>query len=148
MEIGRNIILGVALLVIIIVALASFEIDFKKPKTGIYEIRGSQGDHTVDLDVDSPPNEEVETFTAPLNYGMGPYSNKKYEYANTSGGAHHDWRHPPQHVPLQINSKYTPQGTPLPLNSINSSQPNFTNGPSVDGTKNTPPSMFMFSHSM
>uniref|UniRef100_A0A6C0JIJ2 Uncharacterized protein n=1 Tax=viral metagenome TaxID=1070528 RepID=A0A6C0JIJ2_9ZZZZ len=127
---------GITLVVIIFLATYVFELKWRDYDTGVYEIRGSRGKHGV------------EEFKADIDYVMGPYSNKRFEHAgkDTPAGDHHEWRQPPQHLPLQINSMYTPSGTPLPLNPEESKQPLYTNGPSVDGTKNTPPSMFMFSH--
>ena len=147
MDNQKMIIFGMAALILLYLAVHYLTIDLKLAAVGINELRGTKGEHNVELDISSSPNDNIEDFTAKIGYKMGPYSGLKYENkTNHKEGSQHNWRHPPQHVPLQINSKFVPSGTPLPLQSDTTIQPVFSNGPSVDGTKNTPPQMFMFAH--
>ena len=83
-----------------------------------------------------------ETFTnAPIHYKMGSYDNLKLKPEGCS-----NWRHPPACKKLyKWDTVYTPQGTPFPLNPKLSKQ-GTNNGPSVDGTKETPNDMFMFAY--
>ena len=128
-------IFGIIGFIVLFSAVYLYEINFRKFPTGIDQISGERG------------TKMIENFNAPLNYVMGPYSNKKYEYANnTNNEAHHGWRHPPQHVPLYANTPNLSQGTPLPLFESKTEQPSFSSGPSVDGSDKTPPAMFMFAN--
>ena len=72
-----------------------------------------------------------------------------YKVSNNDGiqlnNCPHDfWRHKPTDERLLINKIYSPQGTPLPV------IPNFSkytqNGTYVDGTRNTPQSMFTLAY--
>lgn len=103
-----------------------FTIHLSEP-TGILSAIGYKGDIPV---------EHFEVASAPLDYGIGQYSNLILQ-------------NPPNNAKLITNQGYVPQGTPLPLEiEATNSYPPFpvTSGPSVDGTKDTPNSMFMFSH--
>jgi hypothetical protein len=87
-----------------------------------------------------------EPFTssmgAPLDYGIGSYSNIKlgYPYQNS-------WRNDTQNIPLLKRPVFTGQGTPFPLKSSDSMQPIYpTMGPTVDGLPNSPTSMFMLKY--
>lgn len=54
------------------------------------------------------------------------------------------WRHPPSNKKLKLGNIYSPQGTSLPLVPIKSVL--YSNGPSINGTKNGPKNMFMFAN--
>ena len=76
-----------------------------------------------------------------LNYSMGPYSNLILKPKGCS-----KWRHPPANLPLNndINNNVY-QGNQLPLKKNKYIDLNNPDGPNVDGTKNSPKSLFMFS---
>ena len=84
----------------------------------------------------------METFKqAPIDYKMGSYDNIKLKPDGCS-----DWRHSPACNKLYTETEiYTPHGTPLPL-SPKFSKNGVTNGPTVDGTLNTPNDMFIFAY--
>lgn len=130
-----SIVLGVIVVIILLLIIYLYDINFRQWPVGINEIRGKRGDSSI------------ENFNAPLEYGMGPYSNKKYEYGNIlNREIHHGWMHPPQHTPLFESRPNLYAGSPLPLKDSPTETPNYSNGPSVDGTNNTPPAMFMFAN--
>ncbi len=85
-----------------------------------------------------------ETFEnlnpAPLDYGIGNYSNIKLKQM---GGNYV--------LPITQGNKdplwsYTAQGTPLGLDEQPSYVPHYSNGPSVDGTADKPSQMFMLAY--
>jgi len=81
---------------------------------------------------------------APLNESIGEYSNIRFKYE----GADYS-RRPNKHDSLLLNNISVSQGTPLPLEYESTvSFPPYpeTSGTSVDGTADTPDSMFMFSY--
>lgn len=85
---------------------------------------------------------DVEKFEnlepAPLNYGIGPYSNVRLAQMKET--------HPLITADMQPGKDllvYTAQGTPLNLTENQSIVPEYSNGPSVDGTGKTPSQMFM-----
>jgi hypothetical protein len=77
---------------------------------------------------------------APLDYtSIGPYSG--FYLKNTEAEY---WKHPPAINPLLTGKIYTPQGTPMDLSPTAMNPDPDTSGTSLDGTKNTENSMFMF----
>jgi len=86
----------------------------------------------------------VEMFEggAPLNQGIGPYSNVKIQLPN----GENFMRNPNNERLIPQDKMYVPQGTPLPLQASNAGQLFGSAGPSVDGTNNSPNSMFMFKY--
>jgi hypothetical protein len=87
-----------------------------------------------------------EPFTssmgAPLDYGIGSYSNIKlgYPYQNS-------WRNETQNIPLLQGKVFTGQGTPFPLKSSDSMVDVYPKSDlSVDGLVGSPTSMFMFKY--
>jgi len=75
---------------------------------------------------------------------IGPFDNLVFEPKGKSC-----WRKPPSDLQLYNRiGLYTPQGTPLPLKQQArvTLLPQDSNGPTVDGTKNTPKNMFMFAY--
>ena len=121
-------VVGILLVVYVLSWLLSkiFTVHLNEP-TGILQAIGYKGDLPV---------EHFEVASAPLDYGIGEYSNLII-------------KNPPNNSKLNLDNGYIPQGTPLPLeNEATNSYPPFpvTSGPSVDGTKDTPNSMFMFSY--
>lgn len=142
MELKQKIIYGLGGVLILVILLSVFDISLKKPLTGIYQISGKRGEHSVDLETDVPEKSTIENFTAPLNYVMNSGSNQTLEASLSNS---YDIQQPKE-VSLEIDSTVTYQGTPLPLNTISSEQANVTNGTTVDGTKSTPPSMMMFKY--
>ena len=76
---------------------------------------------------------------APINQGIGKYSNieLRYPYEN-------NWRNSTQNKPLLKSPIYTGQGTPFPLKSSNSMQPVYpVMGPRVDGQADSPQMLSM-----
>jgi len=87
-------------------------------------------------------DEPFENAGAPLNYGIGKYSNieLKYPYEN-------DWRNNTQNLPLLKGRIYAPNGTPFPLKSSDSFQQVYPKmGPHVDGDKNSPQLLSMLGY--
>lgn len=82
----------------------------------------------------------IQLGNAPLDYGIGPYSNVRLEYLGENY-----WRNPSMNKPL-LQNMYTVQGTPAPLKyeEAQSMPDPDTAGTTVDGTPKTPASMFMF----
>jgi hypothetical protein len=87
-------------------------------------------------------DEPFENAGAPLNYGIGKYSNIELKYNNPN-----NWRGNSQNVPLLKSPIYTGQGTPFPLKSSDSMQPVYPKSDlSVDGQPDSPTSMFMMAY--
>ena len=85
--------------------------------------------------------EEFSNY-APLDYGIGEYSN-----LNLTPEGHSDWRHPPSDVPLLNKINEVSQGNQLPVdNDPQLYQFDNIDAPSVDGDKKSPKSLFMFSN--
>ena len=121
----------VLILILIYVGSVYYQIIFGK--YGVDKVGGISGRYNGGKDI-------KEKFQASLNYSMGPYSNVRLQ--NTG----EYWMQPPQNAPLKDGNLYTPTGTPFPLRPNLSGPAPMTNGPNVDGTKNTPPSMFSFAY--
>jgi hypothetical protein len=128
---GTIIAIVVSVFSLLYYAYISFDIDWfdKEQGLGMKAIGGTEG--------------KIERFVpgsngAPLNYGMGPYSNK---YLQNKKKPY--WRHPPSNLELKTQP-YSPKGTPLPIKRNVSGPTSY--GPTVDGTPNTPKDMFMFAH--
>lgn len=85
-------------------------------------------------------NDKKEQFSN-LNYSMGPYSNLVLKPKGCS-----NWRHSPSNLPLNndINNNVY-QGNQLPLKQNKYVDLNNPEAPNVDGTSQSPKSMFMFS---
>lgn len=76
---------------------------------------------------------------APINQGIGAYSNieLRYPYQNS-------WRNNTQNISLLKSPIYAPQGSPFPLKSSDSMQPVYpTMGATVDGQVDSPQMMSM-----
>ena len=123
--------------VLILIYVGSVYLEILTRNYGTDSIRGMSGRWFGGKDIPTP---EKENFQAELNYSMGPYSNVRLQ--NTG----EYWMQPPQNAPLKFSNLYTPNGTPFPLRPSISGPAPMTNGPNVDGTKNTPPSMFAFAY--
>ena len=77
-------------------------------------------------------------------YSMGPFSDLLLKPEGNS-----NWRHNPSNLPLyKPSTLYTPQGSPFPLKNQAkiTNLPKNSNGPTVDGTSQTPNSMFMLNN--
>jgi hypothetical protein len=79
---------------------------------------------------------------APLDYGIGKYSNIELQYNNPN-----NWRNDTQNIPLLKGKIYAPNGTPFPLKSSDSFQQVYPKmGPYVDGDKNSPQLLSMLGY--
>lgn len=117
---------------IVILYLVSWliQVKYRNDEYGLELIGGKRGDTMVELFSLNP---------APLNYGMGPLSNINIKLKS---GNHFIRKNKPL---IQSDNIYVPSGTPLPVEPA-SSKTGKTNGPSVDGSRNTPKSMAMFKY--
>lgn len=119
----------VAIIIILFALTRVFGIGYREKDIGIFATKGSRGDAPI------------EYFTAPLDYGMGKYSNIKLKW-----GGEEYWRQVPEQPYMDLEQIYVPQGTPLPLYPTRSLPISSSNGPSVDGTDKMPNDMFMFAY--
>jgi hypothetical protein len=114
-------------LLFIYIVVVLWEVRFRQEPTGYTALVGSKFDI---------PNETFVSSAsfAPLDYGMGYLGNLVLE----------DQR---KNYPLDIKNQFVPSGHTMPLlREVQLAEPNSTatSGPTVDGTPNTPHSMFMF----
>lgn len=79
---------------------------------------------------------------SPINYGIGPYSNIVLKPKGCS-----NWRHSPANLPL-IDVKKVYYGNQLPLKKQKNIRFDNIDAPNVDGTPNSPKSLFMFSNNI
>jgi hypothetical protein len=129
MDIQQIVLIILALLAIIYILYNTVEIDGKSLEKGIFYVEGKA------------PNEPFISG-APINQGIGEYSNVelRYPYQN-------NWRNSTQNIPLLKSPIYTGQGTPFPLKSSDSMQPVYPKSDlSVDGQPDSPTSMFMMAY--
>ena len=117
-------------LVLLYIVSCLFEVRIRDNEYGLKLIGGSRGDHTV---------EGFESSPAHLTYTMGPYSNIAFNLGN---GEHFIRKN----TSLLSSDLYVPAGTPLPLRPKVSKEPSYTNGPNVDGTKQSPKAMSMMKY--
>tara|TARA_B100000925_G_scaffold289768_1_gene273417 strand:- start:4310 stop:4837 length:528 start_codon:yes stop_codon:yes gene_type:complete len=136
MDTRQKIMLTVGVILSLFIFFSIFQVSLRKPNTGIGEISGKRGEHSVDL----PEEFTIEQFSAPLNYTMNSGSKSTLDAALSES---YDVQIPEKN-PLQVGTTVTYQGTPLPLKNNSVENINVTNGPSVDGTPNKPPSMSLF----
>ena len=72
METQKMIIFGLVALVLLYLSVNYLTVDFKLPAVGINELRGTKGEHSVELDNSSSENDTVEDFTADMIYKWVP----------------------------------------------------------------------------
>ncbi len=119
----------IAVVVLLFVVLFFMYFDIKlKTDLGFDRIIGSKG---------LIPIEMFEG--APLNQGIGPYSNIKFKFPNGE-----NFMRNPKDETLLDNNLYVPNGTPNPLEPTISGPLWGSNGTNVDGLESSPTSLFMF----
>ncbi len=122
----------IAVIVLLILVMFFMYFDIKlKTDLGFDRIIGSKG---------LIPFEMFEGG-APLDQGIGPYSNIKLKHSNGD-----NFMRNPKLEELQSGNMYVPSGTPLPLEPTLSGPLWGSTGTTVDGTDQTPESMFMFKY--
>jgi len=123
----------IVIVLIIIYKFSTMKLSMKliDRDTGINFIGGRRGvigtEHFVNLN------------PAPLNYRISTGSDRKLTNCPES-----TWRHSPSNLSLVNKNNFVAQGSQLPLHPTNTEQ--VSDGPTVDGTKNTPKNMFMFAN--
>ena len=100
METRQNDYFRLVALVLLYSSVNYFTVDFKQPAVGINELRGTKGEHSVELDNSSSENDTVEDFTADIGYKMGSTldSDMKTKLRCRKEGSQHNWRQIPEHV--------------------------------------------------
>lgn len=135
MDERQKIMIGVGVVMLLVIFFSLFQVSLKKPLIGIYEISGKRGEHSVNL-----PEKSIEQFSAPLNYVMTSGSQSTLEAALSDD---YDVQIP-EETKLNVDNTVTYQGTPLPLAENIEKSLDVSNGPSIDGTEESPSSMSMF----
>ena len=131
----KYLIISVSVVVLLIIiykfATMKLSIQLKERDSGIEFVGGRRGKIGIEFFDNLNP--------APLNYRISTGSNQRLTNCPSSL-----WRHPPSNLPLAKKNNFVVQGSQVPIHPTNTEIK--SDGPNIDGTKNTPQNMFMFAY--
>ena len=134
--IGKDTGLSIGLIVIVLIVFSFLYHSFKI----VEKTREDQvGKYKNGYSVGSTGIKEEFLNPAKLDYRMG-----KEDGIRLNNCPNSYWRHPPSNEKIITQRVFVPQGTQMPLHPVAAGP--LSNGPSIDGTKDAPKSMFTFAY--